>query len=93
MATKHASQARSGTVKRRYRARNWSEYDPALVSRGSLPVWFCEASRRRRRYAYTAKGRGELGRHSDLAIQTCLTIKTLFRLPYRATEGRIGSRS
>ena len=28
---------------------------------------------------------------SDVVIQTCLTLKTLFRQPYRATEGFLKS--
>ena len=36
-------------------------------------------------------GRGKPGSYSDVAIQTCLTLKTLFRLPYRATEGLVKS--
>ena len=36
-------------------------------------------------------GRGKPGSYSDVAIQTCLTLKTLFRLPYRATEGLLKS--
>ncbi len=36
-------------------------------------------------------GRGKPGLYSDVAIQTCLTLKTLFRLPYRATEGLLKS--
>jgi hypothetical protein len=36
-------------------------------------------------------GRGKPGLYSALAIQTCLTVKTLFRLPYRATEGLMKS--
>ena len=36
-------------------------------------------------------GRGKPGLYSALAIQTCLTLKTLFRLPYRATEGLMKS--
>ena len=36
-------------------------------------------------------GRGKPGRYSDVAIQTCLTLKALFRLPYRAPEGLLKS--
>ncbi len=36
-------------------------------------------------------GRGTPGQYSDMAIQTCLTIKALFQWPYRATEGLVRS--
>ena len=36
-------------------------------------------------------GRSKPGLYSDVAIQTCLTIETLFRLPYLATEGLMKS--
>jgi hypothetical protein len=31
-------------VKYDYRVQNWAEYDKALVNRGSLTVWFDEAT-------------------------------------------------
>jgi hypothetical protein len=72
-------------VKQQYRVRKWSEYYRGLVTRGSLTVWldlegFAEG--------WTPpNGRGNPGLYSDLAIHTCLTIKTLFRLPFPAVEG------
>lgn len=85
------TQSASSAVKQRYRVRNWSEYDRALVNRGSLTVWFEEESIAQSWTPPPPKGRGKPGSYSDLAIQTCLTIKTLFRLPYRATEGLLRS--
>jgi hypothetical protein len=37
-----ASTGKEITEKPRYRVTNWSEYDAALVKRGSLTVWFDE---------------------------------------------------
>ncbi len=31
-------------VQQRYRVTSWSEYDRALVNRGSLTIWFDDAS-------------------------------------------------
>ena len=78
-------------LKQRYRVTNWSEYERALVNRGNLPIWFDEASIRDQWTPAPPVGRGKPGLYSDTAIQTCLTIKGLFQLPYRATEGLIKS--
>ncbi|MER2624180.1 MAG: IS5 family transposase [Accumulibacter sp.] len=78
-------------LKQRYRVTNWSEYDRALVNRGNLTIWFDEASIRDQWTPAPPVGRGKPGLYSDTAIQTCLTIKGLFQLPYRATEGLIKS--
>jgi transposase len=91
MAARVKMDTQASTAKHRYQVRNWSEYDRALVNRGSLTVWFEEESIVKGWTPPPPKGRGKPGSYSDLAIQTCLTIKTLFRLPYRATEGLMRS--
>ena len=73
-------------VKQRYRVTNWSEYDRALVNRGNLTIWFDDASIWDQWTPPPPEGRGKPGLYSATAIQTCLTIKALFQLPYRATE-------
>ena len=78
-------------VKQRYRVTNWSEYDRAPVNRGNLTIWFDEASIRGGWTPPHPIGRGKPGWYSGPAIQTCLTIKTSFQLPYRAAEGLIKS--
>ena len=77
--------------KYRYRVTNWAEYDRALVNRGNLTIWFDEAGIAESWTPPRPVGRGKPGLYSDVAIQTCLTLKTLFRLPYRATEGLLKS--
>lgn len=83
----------AGTAKPKYRyqVRNWAEYDRALVNRGNLTIWFDEASIAENWTPPRPLGRGKPGLYSNVAIQTCLTLKTLFRLPYRATEGLLKS--
>ena len=78
-------------AKYRYQVKNWVEYDRALVNRGNLTIWFDEGSIAKIWTPPRPVGRGKPGSYSDLAIQTCLTLKTLFRLPYRATEGLLKS--
>src|SRR3954464_6552507 len=72
------------------RVTNWAEYDAALRQRGSLTVWFSEAAVA----AWEAEPRTTPGgqpHYSDLAITTALTLKAVFRLALRQTEGLIGS--
>ena len=70
---------------------NWAAYDIALRQRGSLTVWFTEAAIA----AWKAEPRATRGgqpRHSALAITTeALTLRAVFRLALRQTEGLIGS--
>src|SRR3954466_9794646 len=76
--------------KQRRRVTNWAEYDAALRQRGSLTVWFTEAAVA----AWEAEPRATPGgqpHYSDLAITTALTLKAVFRLALRQTEGLIGS--
>src|SRR3954465_49521 len=76
--------------KQRRRVTNWAEYDAALRQRGSLTVWFTEAAVA----AWEAEPRTTPGgqpHYSTLAITTALTLKAVFRLALRQTEGLIGS--
>ncbi|WP_043342123.1 IS5 family transposase [Belnapia moabensis] len=76
--------------KQRQRVTNWAEYDASLRARGSLTVWFtAEAIDGWRAEART--GRGGQAKYSDLAIATALTLRAVFRLALRQTEGLIGS--
>src|SRR4051794_33103562 len=76
--------------KQRRRITNWAEYDAALRQRGSLTVWFTEEAIA----AWHAEPRTTPGgqpHYSSLAITTALTLKAVFRLALRQTEGLIGS--
>jgi Transposase DDE domain len=76
--------------KQRHRVTNWAEYDAALRARGSLTVWFTpEAIAAWRAEPRTTRG-GQPS-YSDLAITTALTLRAVFRLALRQTEGLIGS--
>jgi Transposase DDE domain len=91
MAAKTKTDDSPAKAKYRYRVKNWAEYDRALVNRGNLTIWFDEKSIAEDWTPPRPVGRGKPGSYSDVAIQTCLTLKTLFRLPYRATEGLLKS--
>jgi hypothetical protein len=76
--------------KQRYRVTNWPAYDAALRQRGSLTVWFTDAAIA----AWRAEPRTTPGgqpHYSALAITTALTLRTVFRLALRQTEGLIRS--
>src|SRR4051794_5410846 len=76
--------------KQRHRVTNWAEYDAALRARGSLTVWFTPEAIEAWR-AEPRTGRGGQPRYSSLAITTALTLRAVFRLALRQTEGLIGS--
>src|SRR3954454_322024 len=76
--------------KQRHRVTNWAEYDAALRARGSLTVWFTPEAVAAWR-AEPRTSRGGQPSYSDLAIATTLTLRGVFRLALRQTEGLIGS--
>lgn len=70
----------------RYRTTNWSAYNAALRKRGEMLIWFDNDM------TWLAPHDGHAGRppvFSDAAIQFCLSIKVLFRLPLRQTAGMV----
>jgi len=76
--------------KQKRKVMNWREYDASLRQRGSLTVWFTEEAIA----AWNAEPRttrGGQSRYSVLAIKTALTLRAVFRLALRQTEGLIGS--
>jgi transposase len=76
--------------KARYRVTNWSEYDAALVRRGSLTVWLTEDAVE----AWHAPATGERGGqpiYSAIAIETGLALRLVFHQPLRQTEGMLRS--
>ena len=71
----------------RYRVRNWKDYNQALIRRGSLTVWIEEATLQT--WCQNMRD-GQVGApttYSDLAIQALLTLKAVFCLPLRQTQG------
>jgi hypothetical protein len=76
--------------KQRHRVTNWAAYDAALRRRGSLTVWFTDAAIAAWRVEPRATPGGQPS-YSALAIATALTLRAVFRLALRQTEGLIGS--
>ena len=71
-----------------YRTTNWRAYNAALRQRGSLLIWFDPEMDW---LATPRGGRGRPATFSDVAIQTCLTLKALFGLALRQTTGLVAS--
>src|SRR3954470_3992982 len=76
--------------KQRHRVTNWAAYDASLRQRGSLTVWVTDEAIRAWRAAPRTT-RGGQPRYSPLAILTALTLRAVFRLALRQTEGLVGS--
>jgi hypothetical protein len=73
-----------------YRVKNWSEYDKALVQRGSITFWL--SNDLGKVWLYTGeKQRGSQFEYSDRAIEIMLTIKEVFHLTNRGVEGFVRS--
>src|SRR5918996_5798387 len=72
----------ASSAKPRYRVSNWRDYNRALVARGSITLWIDEAVLAGWR-ATGGKGR----RYSDAAILAALSLRVVFRLTLRQTQG------
>src|ERR1700679_215825 len=76
--------------RQRHKVTNWPVYEASLRPRGSLTIWFTDEAIAAWR-AEPRTTRGGQRHYSALAITTALTLRTVFRLPLRQTEGLIGS--
>ena len=78
------------TYKTKCRVGNWPAYDRALVQRGDVTLWLAPDAIA----TWEAVGVGTRGgqlQDSDLAIETALTLRLIFHLPLRQTEGFLTS--
>ena len=78
------------TYKTKYRVANWASYDRALVRRGDVTVWVSPEAIARWTPPDGCKRGGQL-QYSELAIETALTLRLIFHLPLRQTEGFLTS--
>jgi hypothetical protein len=87
MPKQKKAQSRRKTL---YRVQNWSDYEMALVQRGSITFWMSEDFEEI--WLYTGeKQRGSQFEYSDKAIEIMLTLKEIFHLPNRSVEGFVRS--
>jgi transposase len=90
MPHKYNADRRHHIPRPKRRVTNWSEYNEALRQRGSLTVWFTDEAIA----AWKAAPRTTPGgqpHYSDLAVRTALTLRAVFHLALRQTEGLISS--
>ncbi len=76
--------------KQKRRLTNWRAYEASLRQRGDLMMWFSEEATAAWR-AEPRTNRGGQEWYSPLAILTALTLRAVFHLALRQTEGLIGS--
>ena len=76
--------------KTKYRVNNWAEYDRSLVQRGNITLWISDGAVKTWNPAPSGK-RGGQRKFSDHAIETALTLRLVFKLPLRQTEGFLRS--
>ena len=67
-----------------YRVRNWTDYNRALVRRGSLTVWIDEQALSGWRHPAGVRRHGRPRLYADAAIECALVIKAVFHLSLRA---------
>jgi IS5 family transposase len=74
--------------KGQYRVRNWASYNNSLMRRGDITVWISdEVIAEWKPVSDAARKRGGQRQYSDRAIECLLTLRAVFNLPYRQTEG------
>ncbi|KAF7772083.1 hypothetical protein PCIT_a2081 [Pseudoalteromonas citrea] len=71
------------------KTRNWSQCNRALLQRDNINIWLSDSAISKNIEKHGACGRSN--HYSDLAIETCLTLKAVFHLPLRALEGFVNS--
>lgn len=84
------TESRVECPKARHKVRNWSQYNKALCSRGSITFWIpddCDTFW----YHGGPPKRGGQFVYSDAAIEVTLIVRQVFKLALRQTEGFVDS--
>jgi len=76
--------------KSKYKITNRTEYNNGLKNRGNITVWIIEEAIEAWDFIGIRERCGKVD-YSDLAIETCLTIKQVMYLKLRQTEGFVES--
>ena len=90
MPYKYNEPHRDKIAKATYKITNWASYNKSLKQRGSLTVWLCD-DMLSRWSAGKRLTRGGQALYSDEAIELCLTLRLIYNLPLRQTEGFVAS--
>ncbi len=78
-------------TKQHYRLRNWTEYNKALVERGSLTVWVSDDVIAAWHDSQRTGQRGSPRTYTDAAMLCMASVQEIYHLPLRATEGLMRS--
>ena len=76
--------------RKQYKIQNWQAYERSLIQRGDLTIWLSEDVIQ----SWYDDSLNQFGRpklYSDVAIETALTLRLLFKLPLRQAEGFLTS--
>lgn len=73
--------------KKSYSVRNWNHYNKALVQRGNINFWINKECLEKWQSCDKTGKKGRPEEYSNIAIQTGLVIKALYKLTFRAVEG------
>jgi hypothetical protein len=77
-------------AKKPYKVRNWQEYEEGLRRRGDLTIWLSEEALRRWKAQTSGKPGGQQI-YDNLAIETAVTVRMVYHLALRQTEGFLSS--
>ncbi|MBF0298732.1 MAG: IS5 family transposase [Oligoflexia bacterium] len=75
----------------KYKISNWKEYEQGLKNRGSLTIWFSDDAISAWSPLAISKKKGGQQLYSDMAIETALTVRLVYKLGLRQTEGFLES--
>jgi hypothetical protein len=87
MPHKHNTDCRHPIPKMSFKVQNWAEYEAGLRRRGSLTLWIEEEALQN----WQSRGPNGQCRYSAVAIETCLMLRTAFRMALRQAEGLLRS--
>lgn len=76
--------------RKRYRVTNWAVYNENLRRRGDLTIWVTNDALEQWRAPRRSTPGGPRA-YSDFAITTCLTLRAIYKLPLRQTQGLMRS--
>lgn len=69
----------------------WSEYNENLKQRGNVTLWLCDDLKDVWLSKDKVRGRGKTQIYTEKAIEICLMLRAVFRLPLRQTQGFVES--
>lgn len=75
----------------KYKTINWSKYNKSLVNRGDITLWIDEEVSKNWINEEKSGERGSSILFTDIAIETCLKIKYVYKLTFRQTQGFMSS--